>query len=82
MTIKEKMMKIGKRWQKNGMDRLYVNYSDLEDVEVDGQTMYAWFNRAARQNMKIYYDLVADELVVTGAEADQKAFVEKVILAK
>lgn len=81
MTIKEKMMQIGKRWQKGGKDRYYVNYSVLEKVEVDGHTMYSWFNRFQRQNMSIYFDAVLDELVVTTADADQKAFVEKVIMA-
>ena len=81
MTIKEKMLEIGKRWQKHNMDRVYVNYSDLKDVEVDGFTMYTWFNRFQRQNMKIYYDLIKDELVVTTADDEQKAFVEKAIEA-
>ena len=81
MTIKEKMLEVGNRWQKNNMDRVYVNYSDLKDVEVDGFTMYTWFNRFQRQNMKIYYDLIKDELVVTTADDEQKAFVEKVIEA-
>lgn len=82
MTLKEKMMQIGKRWQKNGMDRYYVNYSDIENVEVDGHKMYSMFNRYQRQNLKIYFDAVKDELVVTPADAEQKAFVESVILSK
>lgn len=81
MMLKDKAINVGKRWQKNGMDRYYINYSDLAEVEVDGFTMYAMFNRRQRQNMKIYFDAVKDELVVTTADAEQKAFVEKVIMA-
>ena len=79
--IKDKILKHGKRWQKNNMDRVYMNYSDLADVEVDDFTMYSMFNRFQRNNMKIYYDLVKDEFVVTTADDEQKAFVEKVIEA-
>lgn len=82
MTLKEKAMTIGKRWQKNGMDRYYINYSDIENIEVDGFTMYAMFNRRERQNIKIYFDAIKNELVITEGDAEQKQFVEKVIMAK
>ena len=82
MTLKEKAMTIGKRWQKNGMERYYINYSDIESIEIDGFTMYAMFNRRERQNMKIYFDIIKDELVITEGDANQKQFVEKVIMAK
>ena len=81
MTLKEKMMEVGKRWQKNGMDRYYVNYHDIELVEVDDMMVCKHFNRYQQQNIKIYWDMVKDELVITAGSDEAKEAVEKAIMA-
>ena len=81
MTLKEKVMAVGKRWQKNGMDRYYINYSDIADIEIDDLTCYNWFNRFQRQNVKIYWDMISDEFVVTQGSEDAKKHVELAIMA-
>ena len=81
MTLKEKMMEVGKRWQKNGMDRYYVNYSDIELIEVDDMMVCKHFNRYQRQNVKIYWDAVKDEFVVTQGNDEAKNAVEMAIMA-
>ena len=81
MTLKEKVMAVGKRWQKNGMDRYYINYSDIADIEIDDLTCYNWFNRFQRQNVKIYRDMISDEFVVTQGSEDAKKHVELAIMA-
>lgn len=81
MTLKEKVMAVGKRWQKNGMDRYYINYSDIADIEIDDFTCYNWFSRFQRQNVKIYWDMISDEFVVTQGSEDAKKHVELAIMA-
>lgn len=81
MTLKEKVMAVGKRWQKNGMDRYYINYSDIADIEIDDFTCYNWFNRFQRQIVKIYWDMISDEFVVTQGSEDAKKHVELAIMA-
>lgn len=78
MTI-DKMMQIGKRWQKNGMDRIYVNKELVELVEVDGIMVCKFFNRYNWQNLKIYYDVNKDELVVTTGNDEAKIAVASAI---
>ncbi len=78
MTI-DKMMQIGKRWQKNGMDRIYVNKELVELVEVDGIMVCKFFNRYNWQNLKIYYDVNKDELVVTTGKDEAKKAVASAI---
>lgn len=78
MTI-DKMMQIGKRWQKNGMDRIYVNKELVELVEVDGIMVCKFFNRYNWQNLKIYYDVNKDELVVTTGNDEAKKAVASAI---
>lgn len=78
MTI-DKMMQIGKRWQKNGMDRIYVNKELVELVEVDGIMVCKFFNRYNWQNLKIYYDVNKEELVVTTGNDEAKKAVASAI---
>lgn len=81
MTTKEKMVANGKRWQKNGMDRYYINFYDIADIEVDEIRLENYFNRFQKGNIKIFWDMVKDELVVTVGNDGQKAAVEKAIMA-
>lgn len=81
MTIKEKIMANGNRWTKNNMDRTYLNYSDISQIEVDGLTAYAWFNRRERQSIKIYWDHINEEIVITVGDKEQKDFIIKAIQA-
>lgn len=78
MTI-DKMMQIGKRWQKNGMDRIYVNKELVELVEVDGIMVCKFFNRYNWQSLKIYYDVNKEELVVTTGNDEAKKAVASAI---
>ncbi len=79
--IKEKIVKNGKRWQKAGMDRIYLNYSQIENIEVDGFTAYNWLNRFQRQNIKIYWDNKKDELVITQGSDEAKEHIKRAIEA-
>lgn len=55
----------GKRWTKNGMDRIYISSDVYMGLEYDEHKMYAYFNRHQRMNMKVYYDINKEELVIT-----------------
>ena len=81
MTLKEKIMANGKRWQKNGMDRFYINFADISEIEVDDRRLDCYFNRYQRGNMKIYYDMVKDTFVVTEGDEEHKKYVEAAIMA-
>ena len=77
--IKEKIEANGKRWQKNGMDRIYINYDQIKDIEIDGFTAYNWLNRFERQNIKIFWDNLKDELVITQGSEEAKEHIRKAI---
>lgn len=65
----EKFEAIGlKHWQKNGMDRIYINLS--MDMEYDERDLYHWLNRRERQNVKVYWDCQKSELIITGVSHD------------
>lgn len=73
----EKMLAIGNRWQKNGMDRVYINTDKFMNAEYNGITIQNYFNRAQKNSLKVYYDVVKDEIVVTtGDESAKKAVIE------
>lgn len=57
-----------KRWQKNGMDRLYIDYNVVNDwadknLEI---SLYAWMNRAERQNGKMWVNVETGEIETKG----------------
>ena len=68
---------IGKRWQKNGMDRIYIN--------IDGQKEYneipvrKYFNRFEWNNLKVFYDVNKEELVITTGDSTAKEAVKAII---
>lgn len=68
MDITSKYEKIGKRWTKNGMDRIYINIDP--EIEYDERDIYHWLNRHERQNYKVYWDCQKSELVITGVYHD------------
>ena len=68
---------IGKRWQKNGMDRIYIN--------IDGQKEYNeipvrnYFNRCEWNNLKVFFDVNKEELVITTGDSTAKEAVKAII---
>ena len=66
---------IGRRWQKNGMDRIYVDMSKLTDIEYNEVRVRNYFNRYEWQNVKAYYDVVNGCFVVTAGNDEAKTAV-------
>ena len=77
MTTKDFEAKGYKRWQKNGMDRIYIN-PDME-MEYDERPLNRFFNRYERQNVKVYWDVNAEELVVTMGSDEAKEATKAVV---
>ena len=69
----EKMMTIGKLWEKGGMKRIYVNLDKLSDKDYDEIPVRRHFNRYEWQNLKIYWDCAKDELVISIGSDEAKA---------
>ena len=63
---------IGKRWQKNGMDRFYINMDQVLSKEFDEIPVRNYFNRYEIQNLKVYYDVIKDEFIVTSGDSRAK----------
>lgn len=70
---------IGKRWQKNGMDRVYINKETVELVEVDDRFVCKYYNRYNWQNLKIFYDVNKGELVITTGDDTAKEMVRQAV---
>ena len=75
-----RMMTVGNRWTKGNMDRVYVNnetMTQLLDTEAsNGVEIRNHFNRRERQNLKMFYDIVKDEVVVnTGDESAKQELI-------
>ena len=64
----ESLEAIGLRhWIKNGMDRIYINLD--ADAEYDERYLKCFFNRRQWQNLKVYWDVPTNQLVVsTGSD--------------
>lgn len=71
-----RMMTVGNRWTKGNMDRIYVNnetITQLLDTEAsNGVEIRNHFNRRERNNLKMFYDIVKDEVVVTAGDPEAK----------
>ena len=71
------MMTVGRRWQKYGHDRVYVNAETMEKIMyTEGSNtvnIRNKFNRFERNNMKVFYDVTNDEFVVTHGDDSAKA---------
>lgn len=80
MTL-EKAMTIGKRWQKGTMDRVYFNLTeDIMDKEAsNGVEIRKFFNRYERGSLKAYYDVTADQMVITSGDSAAKAELAAII---
>lgn len=80
-----RMMTVGNRWTKGNMDRVYVNneiMAQLLDTEAsNGVRIGNWFNRRERQNLKVYYDVNNEEIVVTAGDEDAKEELKKALIA-
>lgn len=80
-----RMMTVGNRWTKGNMDRVYVNnetMTQLLDTEAsNGVRIGNWFNRRERQNLKVYYDVNSEEIVVTAGDEDAKEELKKALIA-
>lgn len=80
-----RMMTVGNRWTKGNMDRVYVNnetMTQLLDTEAsNGVRIGNWFNRRERQNLKVYYDVNNEEIVVTAGDEDAKEELKKALIA-
>lgn len=69
--------KIGKRWTKGDMDRIYINIDGL--AEYNDIPVRNYFNRFQWGNLKVYYDVKKDELVITPASDTAKEAVKAVV---
>ena len=71
-----KVMKVGNRWTKGDLDRVYINaetMTQLLDTEASNSVRIGnWFNRHERQNLKMFYDIAKDEIVVTAGDKEAK----------
>ena len=90
--IKKLESKGFKRWQKNGMDRMYISYDILDawcianEGTLDSADMvrlYGYMNRYERQNGKIWIEVTTGEIKTKGIsnEKEVKAIVEMFIAA-
>lgn len=75
-----RMMTVGNRWTKGNMDRIYVNnetMTQLLDTEAsNGVEIRNHFNRRERQNLKMFYDIINDDVVVnTGDESAKQELI-------
>lgn len=61
MNIKE-IEKLGNRWQKNGMDRVYISRETLEKVCEKYNEGIVPLNRRQRDSFKIWIDLATGEV--------------------
>lgn len=61
---------IGKRWQKSGMDRIYITIDGT--IEYNGVYVKNYFNRNEWNNLKVYFDNISNELVVTTGSEEAK----------
>lgn len=75
----DKMIKIGKRWQKNGMDRIYINLSTIGKDLVNEIPVENYFNRFEKNNCKIFFDVIKEELVITHGNDEAKEAVRTAI---
>lgn len=57
-----------RHWQKNGMDRIYINLS--MDAVYGDHDLYHWLNRSERMNHKFYWDCVKNELIIDNVGND------------
>lgn len=71
-----RMMTVGNRWTKGNMDRIYVNNEAMarlmDTAASNGVEIRRHFNRRERQNLKMFYDIVKDEVVVTAGDPEAK----------
>lgn len=79
--IKANIIGKGKRWQKNGMDRVYLDFRKIEEIEVDERFLTCYLNRYERGNVKIYWDMISDDLHIErvrpeGVEAIKEALAQ------
>lgn len=72
MTITtEKLEAIGLRhWQKNGMDRIYITVDG--EAEYDERSIRCFFNRSQWMNLKVYWDVTLNQLVISTGDDDAK----------
>ena len=75
----EKMMTIGKLWEKGSMKRIYVNLDKLSDKEYDEIPVRRYFNRYEWQNLKIFWDCMKEELVISTGSDEAMAAVKAII---
>ena len=70
---------IGKRWQKNGMDRIYINKETFAGIEYDEIPVKNYYNRYKWGELRVYFDLATDELVITSGDDEAKEAVRATI---
>lgn len=66
-----------RRWQKNGMDRIYINFTG--DEEYDDHKVRVFFNRYEWSNLKVYWDVKKEELVITAGSTEAQTAVAAIV---
>ena len=69
--------RIGKRWTKGDMDRVYINID--REKEYDGIRIRNYFNRYEWDNLKVYYDIVKGTLVISKGNEEAKQAVTHIV---
>lgn len=71
-----KALTLGNRWTKGNMDRVYMSIDTMTkalDTEAsNGVIVRKWFNRYERMNMKVFFDIKTEEIVVTTGDNEAK----------
>ena len=74
-------LKLGRRWTKYGKDRVYIDAAKIRDQEFEGVPVRNYFNRKEWDNVSVYYDIDADDIVVTTGDNKAKAAVAAIVAA-
>lgn len=75
----EKMMTVGKIWEKNSMKRIYIDTAKLADKEYGEIPVRNYFNRYEWGSLKIYWDCTKEELVISNGNDEAKEAVKATI---
>lgn len=78
----ENLEKIGNRWTKNGMDRVYFSFKTLEDICDKYNDGVVPMNRRQRETFKLWVDLENGEVGAKNAgnlEEELKQWTKKYI---
>ena len=71
-----KALTLGNRWTKGNMDRVYMSADTMAkalDTEAsNGVIVRKWFNRHERMNLKVFFDIKTEEIVVTTGDNEAK----------